>query len=396
MAASEEAGGVAPQNKGSWMTFMKSISNFNGDLSSLTAPPFILGTISLTEFSAYWTEHPSVFVAPSLEKDPAKRALLVLKWFLTSLKQSYCSRSDKLGSEKKPLNPFLGELYIGKWDDESGTTTLVSEQVSHHPPVTAYCIRNEKHGVTLQGYNGQKASFSRTIQVRQVGHGVLHLAPFNETYMFTLPHIHIEGLIYGSPFVELSKSTYIVSSSGFVSRIDYAGKGWMSGKKNSFHAVLYPEGKEKDILYSADGQWNEQFVLKKGEGKKADVIDEWVASKYKTTPFTTRPVAQQGPLEAKVAWGPTMEAIKRGDMDTVHREKSKIEISQRELRKKEKEEGREWQRRYFSRVESDPLADKLLTKNTGEGIEPDKTGGIWRFDEAKARAVDDTPPAKAT
>lgn len=108
---------------------LQSISSFNGDLSSLTAPPFILGTTSLTEFSAYWTEHPSIFVAPASEPDPAKRALLVLKWFLSTLKQQYSSRSDKFGSEKKPLNPFLGEVFLGKWEDVAGTTHLVSEQV---------------------------------------------------------------------------------------------------------------------------------------------------------------------------------------------------------------------------------------------------------------------------
>jgi len=109
----------------------QSIASFNGDLSSMTAPPFILGTTSLTEFSAYWTEHPSIFVAPASEPDPAKRALLVLKWFLTTLKSSYASRSDKFGSEKKPLNPFLGELFLGKWEDDAGTTQLVSEQVRY-------------------------------------------------------------------------------------------------------------------------------------------------------------------------------------------------------------------------------------------------------------------------
>lgn len=97
----------------------------------MTAPPFILGTLSLTEFSAYWTQHPSVFVAPAAEKDPAKRALLVLKWFLSTLKPSYSTRNDKYGSEKKPLNPFLGELFLGKWEDEAGTTELVSEQVRY-------------------------------------------------------------------------------------------------------------------------------------------------------------------------------------------------------------------------------------------------------------------------
>lgn len=106
----------------------------------------------MTEFSAYWAEHPAIFVAPAKEPDPEKRALLVLKWFLSTLKQQYCSRNEKLGSEKKPLNPFLGELFLGSWkheDEEVGEMTLVSEQVSHHPPVTAYCISNAKNGIQV-------------------------------------------------------------------------------------------------------------------------------------------------------------------------------------------------------------------------------------------------------
>lgn len=95
----------------------------------MTAPAFILSPVSLTEFSAYWAHHPSIFVAPAAESDPKKRALLVLKWFLSTLKQQYASRSDKFGNEKKPLNPFLGELFLGEWKDDSGVTSLISEQV---------------------------------------------------------------------------------------------------------------------------------------------------------------------------------------------------------------------------------------------------------------------------
>jgi hypothetical protein len=100
-------------------------------LSSLTAPPFILSGVSLVEYSSYWAERPSIFVAPANEKDPAKRALLVLTWFLSTLKQQYSSRNENLGSEKKPLNPFLGELFLGKWTDDAGTTQLISEQVRY-------------------------------------------------------------------------------------------------------------------------------------------------------------------------------------------------------------------------------------------------------------------------
>jgi hypothetical protein len=55
--------------------------------------------------------------------------MLVLKYFLSTLKQQYATRNEKLGSEKKPLNPFLGELFLGKWVDDAGETHLVSEQV---------------------------------------------------------------------------------------------------------------------------------------------------------------------------------------------------------------------------------------------------------------------------
>jgi hypothetical protein len=117
----------------------------------MTAPAFILSTTSLTEFSSYWTEHPSLFVAPAAEKDPARRAALVLKWFLSTLKQQYASRSEKLGSEKKPLNPFLGELFIGKWEDQAGTTQLVSEQVRYvvHE-ILLFCADTSYTATTLQ------------------------------------------------------------------------------------------------------------------------------------------------------------------------------------------------------------------------------------------------------
>ncbi|KAI9887337.1 MAG: Oxysterol binding protein [Watsoniomyces obsoletus] len=383
-SSTEEGGAVPPQNRGSWSTFLRSIASFSGDLSSLTAPPFILSSTSLTEYSSYWAEHPSLLVAPASEPDPAKRALLVLKWFLSTLRQQYCSRNEKLGSEKKPLNPFLGELFLGKWEDASGTTHLVSEQVSHHPPVTAYCIWNDKHGVRLQGYNAQKASFSRTIHVKQIGHALLHLNKYKEDFLITLPSLHIEGLIYGSPFVELNKSTYIQSSSGYTARVDYAGKGWVSGKKNSFNAVLYPDGHEKDLLYTIEGQWSDSFVIKDTKTKK--VVDTYTAKSHPTTPLTVAPIEDQDPLESRRAWSRVAAAIQKGDMDTTGAEKSQIEHDQRELRKKEQQEGREWERRYFSRVQTDSVVDALAPK-IGEKSEPEKTGGIWRWDEGKYQAL---------
>ncbi|KAL1609918.1 Oxysterol-binding protein 4 [Paraconiothyrium brasiliense] len=363
-------------------------ASFNGDLSSMTAPAFILSTTSLVEFSSYWTEHPSVFVAPAAEKDPAKRCMLVLKWFLSTLKQQYASRSEKLGSEKKPLNPFLGELFLGKWEDDAGETQLVSEQVrsqsnlgSHHPPVTAYSIWNNKHGVRLQGYNAQKASFKTTINVKQVGHAMYHIDGLNEDYLITLPPLHIEGLVVGAPYVELNSATYIQSSSGYTAKIEYSGRGWVSGKSNSFTASVYPEDKKKEPIYTAEGQWTGKFSFK--DAKTKQVVDTFDHGATKPTPLTIGPIEQQDDFESRKAWKKVADAITKGDMDTTSSEKSIIENRQRAMRKTEKEQGKEWERKFFKRVESDPIFEKLAAK-IGEQVNKDATNGVWAFDQEKA------------
>jgi len=211
----------------------------------------------------------------------------------------------------------------------------------------------------------------------------------------TIPALHIEGLIYGKPFVELNNCTYISSSSGFISKIDYSGKGWVSGKKNSFTATMYPTGKEKEVLYSVEGQWTDGFVMKEGAGatKKTShgaTVDTFSHKNTPTTPLTVAPIDQQDPYEAKRAWGPVAEAIRKGDMDRTSAEKSKIENAQRELRKKEQAEGREWERRFFTRLSGPDKVFEALAKPLGQSIEAEKTGGVWRFDEAKAKGA--APP----
>ena len=61
------------QSKSAWLQFLKSVMTFKGDLTSLTAPPFLLAPTSIIEYSAYWAEHPKLFVAPALEDDAELR-----------------------------------------------------------------------------------------------------------------------------------------------------------------------------------------------------------------------------------------------------------------------------------------------------------------------------------
>lgn len=306
--------------------------------------------------------------------DPEERAVAVFKWFIATLKGQYTSRNEALGSEKKPLNPFLGEMFLGKWEtDDEGTTSLVSEQVSHHPPVTAYAIFNDIYGVELTGYNGQKASVSTTtLNIKQVGHAIYKINKFDETYYITLPALHIEGLFYGAPYVELEGSTVIQSSSGYKVKIDYSGKGYFSGKKNSYKAKLFAPGGSSKPIYSFSGQWSGKSTIKDERTKSESIFYD--ATEHHIVPLQIKDLEEQSAYESRKAWSKVAAAVAVMDYDTIHVEKSKIENEQRALRKQEKEEGREWTRRYFSFVEDSESLKKLATD---AGLVPDKN--VWQF-----------------
>ena len=116
-------------------------------------------------------------------------------------------------------------LFYGFWPDQDGRgqTNLVVEQVSHHPPITAYFICNPSKGLALQGHSAQKTSFSGgSIIVKQIGHAVLTVAlpdGGKEEFLITLPRLRIDGLWYGSPYIELAETSYIQSSSGWLSTV---------------------------------------------------------------------------------------------------------------------------------------------------------------------------------
>lgn len=342
--------------------------------------------MSMVEFSTYWAEHPVLFVAPASEPDPAKRALLVLKWFLSTLRQQH-NNKDESGKKKKkmkPLNPFLGEQFIGKWVDESGVTHLVAEQVSHHPPATACSVWNEEHSVRLQGTVAPKVYFSGTVQIERKGYSILHIDQYNEDHLVTLPHCHVEGLMMGAPAPELSGTSYIRSSSGFNSKIDFNGKGWLSGKKNSVTATVFHESEPNKPLYTVSGQWSDDLVFEDANTHKE--LFQMNANHLKRTPLTVAPIEQQGPLESRRAWKQVADGINNGEYSVVGREKSKIEVQQREMRKIEKKEGREWQSKYFNRVEHDDLVDRILNGTNDEKAvraELQCDHGLWKFDESK-------------
>lgn len=224
----------------------------------------------------------------------------------------------------RPLNPVLGEVFYGMWPDKNGRgeTSLLVEQVSHHPPITAYIIENRTKQLRLVGHNAQKTSFSSgSIIVKQIGHAVLTVA--GEEYLITLPRLRIDGLWYGSPYIELAETSHIVGG-GYTCAIEYKGKGYFSGKSHTFKATLTPlpgmggAGPREIVV---EGTWHENSKFVKGGGGTFYEVRE---HKEETIPLPWD--SELGEYETRRLWFLVAKGIKEGDFELASREKSRIEV----------------------------------------------------------------------
>ena len=307
----------------------------------------------------------------------------MLKWFLSSLKgQQYAGRDPGAGV-KKPLNAFLGEVFIGSCGPSEDETHLVSEQVSHHPPVTACYLWNDKAGIRAEGFTRQEITFSGSVNIQQIGYAVLHLDKYEEDYLIPLPNVKVKGILTG-PYPELTESYKIVSSAGFVADIDFSGTklfGW-SGERNHVAASIYrtDDSKREHALFTVEGNWTGNMEFKDSQG---ETIETYNVASSLSTEFRTLPLDQQDPWESRKAWHGVISSINAGDMRGVSNNKHKLENAQRELRKKSETSEDNWTAAFFHRERGDPVAEKLLGV-VGDSFDPESTCGVWKINREKA------------
>jgi len=299
-------------------------------------------------------------------------------------------------------------LFYAHWPDKNGRgrTTLLVEQVSHHPPITAYTIENKTKGLKLVGHNAQKTTFSSgSIIVKQLGHAVLTVGG-SDHYLITLPRLRIDGLWYGSPYIELVDTSAVIGG-GHTSVIEYKGKGYFSGKSHSFKATITPITEQSGQQASApqpaassggwgwgygygyssstsssknasssslasgpecvvEGTWHESSTWTKGKspsgsslaGTKFHDIDS--AIKEEAILVGGGPALKDGQYEqteweTRRLWALVAKGIREGDFELASREKTRIENEQRQMRKDEQAAGKTWPLKHFRYEENDAL-----------------------------------------
>ncbi|KAI9321718.1 hypothetical protein BX666DRAFT_1904919 [Dichotomocladium elegans] len=367
---------IPADQQGSFSSFLKTLASFTGDLSSLTCPSFLLAPISLLEYSAFWADQPALLTDIPKADSAEERFYAAIKWFISSLNGSFSSRVPKGEWEKKPFNPILGEQFKCSWDNG---TYIVCEQVSHHPPVSGFYIENEDAGVIVNGHDGQKTRFSGTqMLVDQVGYCTVKLVSRDESYLFTLPSLSVNGIWYATPYVELYGTSYIQSSSGYFASIEYTTKGWISGEYHHFKANVTHESLAGPTII--EGQWTAKSTITKHQGSAAPFLD---LTSLEKPAIRVADLDQQGALESRQVWRKVAEALKAGDYMTASSEKSAIENAQRALRKERAEKNETWVPEYFASKTGEEiygtLREDIIAKCDGKFVDTMGSESGWLF-----------------
>lgn len=147
-----------------------------------------------------------------------------------------------------------------------------------------------------------------------------------------LPLLPLPGIWYGSPYIELSDTSYIASSTGYLSVIEYKGKGYFSGKSHSFKAQVFPplpgfnlngngngsNTPSTTAKYTIEGTWNGTSKTKDGR-----IFSDVTGPK---TEVQTGDEETMGEYETRKLWKEVAKGIRSGDFEMASREKSKIEV----------------------------------------------------------------------
>lgn len=339
--------------------FFDTVHDFT-QAAAMLAPK--LAPFTPLELTQFWLTSPQSFVAAALEADPSKRAILVLKWYLASLR---LQAGDAGRTPGKPIDPVLGEHFVGWWDGDeaTGRTDLAAEQVAQNPTILAYHVSNALHGVSFEGYHEPKIGISsKGIRMQRIGQAVYRLDKWNEDYLISLPTVHIEGLLTGRPKAEMDGKGWIVCSNGWVTEITYSGKGWLGGQRNSFKGIVFNADDKGNVpRWKVEGVWQGGTYSIVDEKEEAtETVD--TARDLVRDGVQVKTLAEQDQLESRKLWGKVIDAINRGDSTATNREKSKVEEAARNAIGQESI----WKPRHFGKQGEWKAASNLSQKVDGQ------------------------------
>ncbi|KAA0199967.1 Oxysterol-binding protein, partial [Fasciolopsis buskii] len=322
------------------------------DLTKIVLPTFILEKRSLLEMFADYMAHPDLYIQITRAPDPESRMIAFVQWYLTTF---HAGRKDKIC--KKPYNPIIGESFHCCWpvdlhvsvNDAMPTTdkTTVSsnssspdpdmevtlgesnlliycaEQVSHHPPVTAFYFDCPAYKMELNASLHAKSKFQgMSVSVTMLGKTVLRLGEHNEEYHFAFPTAYARSILT-VPWVELADKVAITCpQTGYSASVTFHTKVRVFFRQ-VLHGFCF-----LNMNFCLISLWvyhSNSCSSFKQSGRKwtINVNELGIVPKY------VRPIESQRPEESRRLWQHVTAALQAGNIREATERKRELEERQR-------------------------------------------------------------------
>ncbi|XP_072118194.1 oxysterol-binding protein-related protein 11 isoform X1 [Mobula birostris] len=339
------------------------------DLTRVVLPTFILEKRSLLEMYADFMSHPDLFIAIADGATPEERMIRFVEYYLTSFHEG-----RKGAVAKKPYNPIIGETFHCSWNVPKNASSVscntssqscllksecsdglegrgqsdyllrfVSEQVSHHPPVSGFYVECEEKNICANTHVWTKSKFmGMSIGVVMIGEGLLCLLDHGEEYTFTLPCAYARSILT-VPWVELGGKVNVnCAKTGYSAAITFHTKPFYGGKLHRVTAEV-KHNTTNTVVCRVQGEWNGvlEFTYSNGDSRTIDV------TKLPVTKKRVRPMKKQGPFESRRLWQHVTEALRVKNIAKATEHKSLLEERQRSEARHRAETETPWKTKYF-------------------------------------------------
>ncbi|KAH3685632.1 hypothetical protein WICPIJ_003379 [Wickerhamomyces pijperi] len=317
---------------------------------------------------------------------------LRLLYIATFASSPYASTVDRVA---KPFNPLLGETFEYSRPDLG--FRYLSEQVSHHPPISAMLTESVKWD--YYGETFVKSAFTgRSFDVQPLGLCYVHLRPDHsqteEIYTWKKISTSVVGIMLGNPTIDNYGELVIVNNqTGDEAHLTFKARGWRAS--SAYEMSGYIQDKDGVKKWAIGGHWNSKIYGKKivgnndtigplsagVSGNDTSIAEDgskfiiWQSYSRPNVPFHLTNYALTlndlpGSLEQYLADSdsrlrPDQRAMENGQYESADELKRSVEEKQRASRKDREAQGIEYQPRFFEKV-LHPLSNEYYWKYKGD------------------------------
>ncbi|KAM9480266.1 oxysterol-binding protein-related protein 1-like isoform 10-T10 [Salvelinus alpinus] len=358
------------------------------ELSKITMPVIFNEPLSFLQRLTEYMEHTYLIHQANASSDSIERMKCVAAFAVSAV----ASQWERTG---KPFNPLLGETYELVREDLG--FRLISEQVSHHPPVSAFHAEGLKKDFVFHGSIYPKLKFwGKSVEAEPKGIITLELPRYNEAYTWTNPTCCVHNIIVGQLWIEQYGNLEVLNHKtgercclnfkpcGLFGKELHKVEGYILDKSKKKVCSLY--GKWTECMYIVDSaaleahkrsgkRAEEKKSCKQGSGEEveeiplpeADTVEVIPGSQllwriaprpensiemYSFTSFAMQLNELDKDMEGLIPktdcrLRPDIRAMENGDIDLASEEKKRLEEKQRAARKTRSKSDDEWKTKWF-------------------------------------------------